>query len=46
MDVPESLSLADAHLIAHDAEDRLVQSVPKLTQAVVHAYPAGTPATA
>jgi len=43
LDIPETTSLAQAHLLAHDAEQRLVRAVPKLTEAVVHAYPVRTP---
>lgn len=31
--------LEDAHRIAHSAEHRLTHAVPRLTEAVVHAYP-------
>ena len=44
LDIAETTTLADAHLLAHDAEHRLVHAVPKLTEAIVHAYPARTPA--
>lgn len=40
LDVDPSLSLADAHRIAHDSEHDLMHAVPKLTTAVIHAYPA------
>ncbi len=40
LDVPPQLSLQDAHALAHRAEQALVAAVPKLTVAVVHAYPA------
>ena len=46
LDIPETTSLAQAHLLAHDAEQRLVRAVPKLTEAVVHAYPVRTPSDA
>ncbi|MFI9506210.1 cation diffusion facilitator family transporter [Nocardia sp. NPDC052566] len=39
LDVPPSISLADAHHLAHDAEHALTHAVPKLTSALVHAYP-------
>ncbi|MDQ1482829.1 MAG: hypothetical protein QOF35_905, partial [Actinomycetota bacterium] len=39
LDIDENTSLARAHDLAHTAEDRLVQAIPKLTAAVVHAYP-------
>ncbi|HTX95005.1 MAG TPA: cation diffusion facilitator family transporter [Mycobacterium sp.] len=40
LDVEPSLSLADAHRIAHDAEHDLMHAVPKLSTAMIHAYPA------
>ncbi|MGV0070150.1 cation diffusion facilitator family transporter [Mycobacterium colombiense] len=40
LDIDPSLSLADAHRIAHDAEHDLIHAVPKLTTAIIHAYPA------
>ncbi len=40
LDVDPELSLAQAHRIAHDAEHHLVHAVPKLTTALIHAYPA------
>ncbi|MFG1932963.1 cation diffusion facilitator family transporter [Mycobacterium sp. NPDC048908] len=40
LDVEPSLSLAEAHRIAHSAEHQLAHSIPKLSSAVVHAYPA------
>jgi cation diffusion facilitator family transporter len=40
IDVDPSLSLADAHAVAHDAEDELVHRIPKLSSVIVHAYPA------
>ncbi|WP_285031443.1 cation diffusion facilitator family transporter [Mycolicibacterium sp. lyk4-40-TYG-92] len=40
LDLDPELSLAQAHQIAHDAEHHLVHAVPKLTTALVHAYPA------
>ncbi|MHA3835013.1 cation diffusion facilitator family transporter [Terrabacter sp. AAH1] len=39
LDVPSRLSLADAHAVAHRAEQELVRVVPRLRAAVVHAYP-------
>lgn len=39
LDVPARLSLAEAHAVAHRAEHELVRAVPRLTGAVVHAYP-------
>lgn len=38
-------TLSEAHAIAHRAEAVLVGSVPKLSSAVVHAYPAPAPDT-
>lgn len=40
LEVDPQTSLADAHGIAHRAEKVLVGAVPKLSSAVVHAYPA------
>ena len=40
LDLDPELSLAQAHRIAHDAEHHLVHAVPKLTTALIHAYPA------
>jgi cation diffusion facilitator family transporter len=40
LDVDPSLSLAAAHRIAHDSEHDLIHALPKLTTAVIHAYPA------
>jgi cation diffusion facilitator family transporter len=40
LDVDPSLSLAEAHSIAHGAEHELAHSVPKLSSVIVHAYPA------
>lgn len=39
LDVDPALSLADAHRIAHDAGHELTHAVPKLTTALIHAYP-------
>ena len=39
LDVDPTLGLADAHRIAHDAEHTLTHAVPRLTSALVHAYP-------
>ncbi|WP_407686640.1 cation diffusion facilitator family transporter [Mycobacterium sp. HUMS_1102779] len=41
LDIDPALSLAEAHRIAHDAEHDLMHTVPKLTTAMIHAYPAG-----
>jgi cation diffusion facilitator family transporter len=40
LDIDPGLTLAEAHRIAHDAEHDLVHAVPKLSEAVIHAYPA------
>lgn len=40
LDVDPALDLAQAHRIAHDAEHELTPTVPKLTTALIHAYPA------
>ncbi|MEV6324222.1 cation diffusion facilitator family transporter [Nocardia sp. NPDC051787] len=42
LDVAPTITLADAHRVAHDAEHTLTHVVPKLNTAVVHAYPAHT----
>jgi cation diffusion facilitator family transporter len=41
LDIDPALSLAAAHQIAHDSEHDLIHAVPKLTTAMIHAYPAG-----
>ena len=40
LDVDPAMNLADAHRIAHDAEHELIHAVPKLSTALIHAYPA------
>jgi cation diffusion facilitator family transporter len=40
LDVDPTLSLAAAHRVAHDSEHELMHALPKLTTAVIHAYPA------
>ena len=40
LDIEPTTSLTDAHRIAHDAEHTLTHAVPKLSTALVHAYPA------
>jgi cation diffusion facilitator family transporter len=40
LDVDPTLSLSAAHRIAHDSEHDLIHALPKLTTAVIHAYPA------
>ncbi len=42
LDVDPAITLADAHRIAHNAEHTLTHAVPKLSTALVHAYPAAT----
>jgi cation diffusion facilitator family transporter len=44
LDVDPSLSLADAHEVAHGAEHELAHAIPKLGSVIVHAYPAHEPA--
>jgi cation diffusion facilitator family transporter len=44
LDVDPATSLSDAHRLAHDAEHALTHAVPKLSTALVHAYPASHPA--
>jgi len=39
LDIESSTSLAEAHRLAHAAEHQLTHAVPKLSGAVVHAYP-------
>lgn len=41
LDIDPATSLSEAHRIAHDAEHTLTHAVPKLSSALVHAYPAG-----
>jgi cation diffusion facilitator family transporter len=43
LDIDDETSLAGAHELAHDAEEQLVQAIPKLTAAIVHAYPRSHP---
>ncbi|HZQ34100.1 MAG TPA: cation diffusion facilitator family transporter [Mycobacterium sp.] len=42
LDIDPTVSLNDAHRIAHDAEHKLTEEIPKLDSALVHAYPAHT----
>ncbi|WP_330252174.1 cation diffusion facilitator family transporter [Nocardia sp. NBC_00565] len=44
LDVAPTITLADAHRLAHGAEHTLTHAVPKLDTALVHAYPAHSPA--
>jgi cation diffusion facilitator family transporter len=46
VDVDSALSLVDAHHIAHDAEHRLIHTLPRLAGATIHAHPAGGPGLA
>jgi cation diffusion facilitator family transporter len=41
LDIDSNTSLAEAHRLAHSAEHELTHAVPKLSGAVVHAYPSG-----
>ena len=43
LDIDPATSLSEAHRIAHDAEHTLTHAVPKLSSALVHAYPSGDP---
>jgi divalent metal cation (Fe/Co/Zn/Cd) transporter len=47
LDIDRATSLTEAHRIAHDTEHTLTHAVPKLSTALIHAYPANhnTPAT-
>ncbi|MFD7007715.1 cation diffusion facilitator family transporter [Rhodococcus jostii] len=40
LDIDPSTSLRDAHRVAHTAEHTLTHAVPKLSTALIHAYPA------
>lgn len=40
LDVDPALNLTEAHHIAHEAEHDLTHAVPRLTTALIHAYPA------
>jgi cation diffusion facilitator family transporter len=42
LDIDASVTLADAHRIAHEAEHSLTHAVPKLSTALIHAYPSGS----
>jgi cation diffusion facilitator family transporter len=39
LDVEPGTSLEEAHRLAHDAEHELIHEVPKLSSALIHAYP-------
>ena len=43
LDVDSGASLEAAHRIAHDAEHELIHEVPKLSSALIHAYPSHCP---
>jgi cation diffusion facilitator family transporter len=40
LDVDPTITLTEAHRIAHEAEHTLTHAVPKLSSALIHAYPA------
>lgn len=40
IDIDPTMSLVDAHRLAHRAEQTLIDTVPKLSSALIHAYPA------
>jgi cation diffusion facilitator family transporter len=42
LDIDPAISLTDAHRLAHEAEHTLSHAVPRLSTALVHAYPANT----
>jgi cation diffusion facilitator family transporter len=46
LDVDPTLNLVQAHRIAHEAEHELTHAVPKLSTALIHAYPAQHDVTA
>jgi cation diffusion facilitator family transporter len=46
LDTRDDVSLGEAHHLAHDAERRLVDAVPRLRSAAIHAYPATRPQVA
>ncbi|WP_029114597.1 cation diffusion facilitator family transporter [Mycobacterium sp. URHB0044] len=41
LDIDPATSLSEAHRIAHEAEHTLTHAVPKLSTALIHAYPSG-----
>jgi cation diffusion facilitator family transporter len=45
LDIDPATSLTDAHRIAHEAEHTLTHAMPKLSTALVHAYPAHSTAS-
>jgi cation diffusion facilitator family transporter len=46
LDIDPNTSVADAHQIAHTAEHELTDAIPKLSTALIHAYPAHSDSTA
>ena len=40
LDIDPATTITEAHRIAHDAEHTLTHAVPRLSSALVHAYPA------
>jgi cation diffusion facilitator family transporter len=42
LDIDPATSLTEAHRIAHEAEHTLTHAVPKLSTALIHAYPSTT----
>jgi cation diffusion facilitator family transporter len=46
LDVDPTICVTEAHRIAHEAEHTLTHAVPKLSSALIHAYPATTKRTA
>jgi len=42
LDIDPDISLGEAHRLAHNAEHTLTHAVPKLSSALIHAYPATT----
>jgi len=39
LDIDGSVSVTEAHRLAHDAEERLITRLPRLRSAAIHAYP-------
>ena len=42
LDIDPDISLGEAHQLAHSAEHALTHAVPKLSSALIHAYPTNT----
>jgi divalent metal cation (Fe/Co/Zn/Cd) transporter len=40
LDIDPDMSLREAHQLAHTAEHTLTHAVPRLSTALIHAYPA------